>query len=83
MNIADDIFLFLDILGYVGYTLLAIGMFKIAKDERSGWTYRALGGALWVGISSNLGLTSGVVFGLAFLAIDLFAVFTTDNSPEA
>ena len=81
MNI--DTFLLLDLLGYVAYSLLSFGMFKIAKDDRSGWTYRALGDALWIGVFFNLGLTSGVVFGLAFLAIDLFAVLTPDKSPEA
>ena len=75
-----DTFLLLDLLGYVAYTLLSLGMFKIAKDDRSGWTYRALGDALWVGIFFNLGLTSGMVFGLAFLVVDLFAVFKTKET---
>ena len=75
-----DTFLILDLLGYVAYSLLSFGMFKIAKDDRSGWTYRALGDALWVGIFFNLGLTSGMVFGLAFLVVDLFAVFKKEET---
>ena len=75
-----DTFLLLDLLGYVAYTLLSLGMFKIAKDDRSGWTYRALGDSLWVGIFFNLGLTSGIFFGLAFLVVDLFAVFKTKET---
>lgn len=81
MNV--DTLLLLDLIGCVGYTLLSFGMLKIAKDDRSGWTYRALGEALWVGVFFNLGLASGVVFGLAFLTIDLFAVLAPDKSPRA
>jgi hypothetical protein len=78
MNI--DTFVLLDLLGYVGYSLLSFGMSKIANEDRSGWTYRALGDALWVGIFFNLGLTSGMVFGLAFLVVDLFAVFKKEET---
>jgi len=74
MTIDRDTLIILDLIGYLGYTLLAVGMFLIAKDDHRGWTLRALGEILWIGVSANIGLTSGVIFGVLFLVIDLYAV---------
>tara|TARA_R110000824_G_scaffold238429_2_gene427226 strand:- start:9462 stop:9719 length:258 start_codon:yes stop_codon:yes gene_type:complete len=62
----------LDALGHLGYFLLAIGTLRISNGDLSGWGFRFIGGAAWVGISFKIGLTSGVIWGLAFMAVDLF-----------
>ena len=74
MTISPDDLIFLDLLGYIGYCLLAIGMFYIAQDKHIGWSYRFVGESIWIFISYQIGLTSGIVFGGIFLFIDTWAM---------
>lgn len=60
-----------DALGHVGYILLFAGMTLIAANRPIGWALRLAGEAIWIGISAYLGLTSGVLWGLAFAYIDV------------
>jgi hypothetical protein len=60
-----------DALGHIGYVLLFIGMTMIAANRPIGWALRLAGEAIWIGISAYLGLTSGVLWGLAFAYIDI------------
>ena len=83
MNIDSETFFILDMLGYLGYTLLMIGMILIAKGKKIGWQVRAAGEMLWVAISFHLGLTSGVIFGVLFLCIDIFGAIPPEISKPA
>ena len=75
MNLsAEDMFL-IDAIGYFGYLLLCLGMYGIARGRKMGWAARACGESIWIVLSYKLGLTSGVVFGIIFLALDLFGFY--------
>ena len=73
----------IDAIGWVGYALLSIGMYQIARGRKIGWALRASGESIWIILSWKLGLTSGVVFGLLFLCIDLFGFAHPEISKPA
>lgn len=62
-----------DLLGHFAYVLLCLGTVLIAKypGKNAGWLLRAAGDGMWVGLGFYLGLTSCVVWGALFTAIDL------------
>lgn len=65
----------IDILGHIFYAFLLAGMISIAFDYRIGWWLRAIGELGWVGLGVTLGLSSIVVWGLIFVAIDLYGAY--------
>lgn len=73
--LGPDDMLQLDIIGHISYLALAIGMWRIGNGDGSGWAFRFLGELGWVGISLKLGLTSGVIWGAVFLALDAFGLY--------
>ena len=86
MNISADDIRMLDLLGHLGYFCLALGLWKIANDDGSGWAFRLLGEAVWVGISLQIGLWSGVIWGGLFMFVDVFGIASAvrahnDNKP--
>ncbi len=70
----------LDMLGHLGYFCLALGLFKIAKDDGTGWAFRLLGEGVWVIISLQIGLWSGVIWGVLFMIVDIFGIMATARS---
>ncbi len=48
----------LDMLGHVGYGLIAIGMLLIAYDVSAGWLVTILGSSAWVFIGWRIRATS-------------------------
>lgn len=63
-----------DLAGHVGYVFLFLGQLAIARGHRSGWALRFVGEAMWIAICWHLHLSSGVLWGAAFLCIDLMGV---------
>lgn len=58
----------LDILGHVGYGLIALGTLLITNDVGAGWLFRFAGAMTWAFIGCRLGASSiwlwaGLVFG--------------------
>lgn len=64
----------LDLLGHFGYILLFVGMTLISRGQNLGWALRLAGELIWTGISYQMELYSGVLWGVAFIAIDLSAL---------
>lgn len=65
----------LDLLGHIGYILLFVGMTMISRGQSLGWALRLAGELIWTGISYQMELYSGVLWGVAFIAIDLSALY--------
>ena len=64
----------LDLLGHFGYILLFVGMTLLSRGQSLGWVLRLIGEIIWTYISYEMQLYSGVLWGLAFMAIDLSGI---------
>jgi hypothetical protein len=62
----------IDTLGHIFYAILLAGMVCLAAGWRIGWWFRIIGELGWVGLGLALGLSSIVIWGLIFVAIDLY-----------
>ena len=71
----DEALRTLDLLGHFGYILLFVGMTLISRGQNLGWALRLAGELIWTYFSFRLELSSGVLWGLAFIAVDLSALF--------
>lgn len=60
-----------DALGHVGYAVIYLGQFLLARKSRWGWAARAAGTLLWLGIGWHLGLSSVWLWSVVGLWIDL------------
>jgi len=65
----------IDVYGHIFYAFLLAGMICIAFGLRVGWWLRVIGELGWVGLGFVLGLSSIVVWGLLFIAIDLVGAY--------
>lgn len=65
----------LDLFGHVGYISLFVGLAMISRGRSIGWVLRLLGEIIWTYISYEVGLYSGVVWGIAFMVVDLSAIY--------
>lgn len=65
---------FLDLLGHTGYVILFVGMMMVSRGQNLGWALRLIGELIWTWISFQVELYSGVIWGVAFMAIDLSAL---------
>jgi len=83
MNVTPEDLRMLDLLGHLGYFCLALGLWKIAKDDSSGWAFRLLGEGVWVTISFQLGLWSGVLWGALFMVVDVFGIVSAMRKPQS
>jgi hypothetical protein len=61
-----------DLLGHVGYALITVGMYFLAKREKLGWVFRFTGEAIWVAVGLMLGMSSIWAWGFLFLGIDCY-----------
>lgn len=60
----------LDLFGYIGYSFIFYGLFKLANREISGWLYRIIGESIWTVLGFIMGMSSIWVCGLIFLFLD-------------
>jgi hypothetical protein len=60
----------LDLIGHGGYAILAMGMALLATGRNIGWAFRLVGEIIWIWIGWELNLTSSVLWGVAFAALD-------------
>lgn len=65
-----------DLLGYLGYSILSIGIFLIGRKKISGWYFRALGDAVWICIGFSIPLTSMWIWGFVFLGMEVYGYRT-------
>ena len=62
---------FIDGMGHVGYLYIALGMGLLSNRLKSGWVFRFIGEAIWVGLGITLGLSSIWIWGTIFCVIDI------------
>ena len=62
----------LDALGHLGYVFLFLGIGLLAVKERSGFIFRLIGEGIWIVVGFALGMSSIVVWGFVFCAIDVW-----------
>ena len=71
----------LDILGFLSYAFVLLGLYLIGKKKRIGWGFKFVGDTLWVILGLSLGLYSiwltELVFG--FLDIKYFIQWKKDE----
>ena len=60
----------IDIIGHIGYLLIALGIWRLSKLDNRGWLLRFAGELVWVVIGVILNMTSITAWGLIFMAID-------------
>jgi hypothetical protein len=61
----------LDFFGHLGYASIMVGMFLLARRNAYGWVARLLGDAGWVALGFALGMSSIILWGLVFIAVDI------------
>jgi len=62
----------LDFLGHIAYIGIFVGQVGLARKKLWGWIFRCLGTFGWVLIGLAMGMTSIWIWGLVFMAIDIF-----------
>ena len=62
----------LDFFGHFGYFFLLMGLLFIGAKERVGWFFRLFGEMIWIGIGLAMGMTSIWMWGLIFMAVDVY-----------
>ena len=65
-----------DIFGHLGYSLILAGMFLVSKKNAWGWFFRLLGEIIWLIIGVYLEMSSMVLWGLVFVALDVRTFYT-------
>lgn len=63
---------FPDLLGHTGYLCLMVGILLVARRNIWGWPLRALGEAIWIYVGVLTGLTSPVIWGFLFVAMEAY-----------
>lgn len=63
----------LDFFGHWFYFFLFLGNMLISAKDYRGWAFRFAGEVGWIGIGAILGMTSIVLWGMAFMAWDIFS----------
>ena len=66
----------IDILGHFGYALILAGMMLVSAKSPWGWALRLLGELVWLLIGVELGMSSMVLWGLVFAALDVRTFYT-------
>lgn len=61
----------LDVLGHIGYLLLASGMLLLARKNILGWACRGIGEAIWLFIGIEMNMSSMWFWGIIFLLIEI------------
>ena len=61
----------IDFFGHLAYASIMVGMFLLARRNAYGWVARLLGDAGWVVLGFALGMSSIVLWGLTFIAVDI------------
>lgn len=62
----------IDLAGHVFYVFLLGGMLLLARGSAAGWILRIVGEAGWAVLGVLLGMSSIVVWGVAFVIIDAY-----------
>jgi nicotinamide riboside transporter PnuC len=73
----------LDFLGHVGYVLILAGMVLISRRSAVGWFLRLLGEVTWLGIGVAMDMSSMVVWGAVFTALDGYSWVTWTRTERA
>jgi hypothetical protein len=66
----------LDFSGHLFYASLFLGMLLLQAKDYRGWALRFIGEAGWIGIGFIIGYSSIVLWGFAFMAVDVLGYFT-------
>lgn len=61
-----------DFFGHFFYASLFLGMLLLSAKDYRGWAFRFAGEVGWIGIGLVMGMSSIVVWGVAFMAIDVW-----------
>lgn len=69
----------IDIAGHAAYLALICGQFAVARKRRWGWVVRVVGSLVWAVLGWFLGLSSVVLWSLAFAAIDTYGWWRRRN----
>lgn len=60
-----------DFFGHFFYASLFLGMLLLSAKDFRGWAFRFAGEVGWIGIGLVMGMSSIVVWGLAFMVVDV------------
>ena len=62
--------------GHVGYALIGLGMFLLAKQIIWGWLIRFLGEVIWMYIGIKMKLSSVWLWTPVFLSMELYGFYS-------
>lgn len=60
-----------DIAGWVAYVVLFCGTMTLQNKNHIGWVLRGIGNLMWCVLGWHLQLTSVIVWGVIFMAMDI------------
>jgi hypothetical protein len=66
----------LDFSGHLFYASLFLGMLLLQAKDYRGWALRFIGEAGWIGIGFIIGYSSIILWGFAFMAVDVLGYST-------
>ena len=72
----------IDILGHIATLWLVTGTSMLSMKNRLGWLVRAVGQVLWILIGAIMGMTSIWIWGLVFVAMDIWGYFKWKKNDE-
>ena len=66
----------IDIFGHFGYALILAGMMLVSAKNPYGWALRLVGEFVWLLIGVHMEMSSMVLWGLVFAALDVRTFYT-------
>ena len=70
----------IDLLGHIFYAMILLGMLGVSWKSRYGWALRFAGEMGWVWLGFLLNLSSIYIWGLMFMAVDIYGFIHWSDS---
>jgi hypothetical protein len=71
-----------DFFGHWFYASLFLGMLLLSAKDYRGWAFRFAGEVGWIGIGLVIGMSSIVIWGFAFMAVDVWGYLAWQQEQE-